>query len=167
MKIKFKRVIDNLIKLDDKNSSSIYKISKDFGFHKYLNNAYNEENETSTNNTNSLEVEKLDPELKEKNLKEFCVHVENLCDKYEKEIGSYRKRIEELKNNPNQNDSRRNSVNSKNDGSEKIVSNLTEKCDASTNTDDLLFDDIQFLLNKLDPNLIIEKKGKIKKNYFI
>lgn len=96
------------------------------------------------------------PENIEKNLKEFCVDMESLCEKYEKEIGRYKKNLEEFQNN-NKSNARKSSSGSQND--EKHTGYGVEKCDASMNTDDLSVDDVKEILVRIDNNLIVENKS--------
>lgn len=156
-------MIEIILIIDEKSRSSIYRISKNYGFHKFLNKHYQEEEKENekSNNTNNLEINT--PENIEKNLKEFCVDIESLCDKYEKEIGKYKKNLDEIKDKSNSNT--RKTSNDSQIGGEIFGDKLNPKCDSSTNTDDLTVEDIRYILINVDKNFVIEQKGKLKNSF--
>lgn len=84
--------------------------------------------------------------------------MENLCEKYEKEIGKYKKDLEELKNGTISESTRDNILENTNQQREEIGSYI-EKCDACVNTDDLSIDDLTEILNKIDKDMVIENKS--------
>jgi len=150
LKVKFFKVI-----IDEKNRSSIYRISKNYGFHRFLTKNYLEENDAKREN--NLDVNESHQLVPEKDFKEFCVDMENLCEKYEKEICKYKKDLEEF-NNRDKINNRKISINLENRDNLII-----EKCDASINTEELTVDNLKDFLFKIDDNLIIDKKKGILK----
>jgi len=156
VKVKIKK----LTIIDEKSRSSIFRISKNYGFHKFLNKQYKEESEKDyekNEDENPKEMQNL--EDIEKNLKEFCVDMESLCEKYEKEIVKYKKNVEELQKNNTSNT--RKTSNASDIKNEISTFGLVEKCDASINTDDFSIGDVREILIKIDNNLIVEHKSKI------
>ena len=118
----------------------------------------NEDNEENNANEEAHNAENI-----EQNLKQFCGDMESLCEKYEKEIGKYKKTLEELHSNNKNNSNPRKSSNGS-DNKEVYNDNnvLIEKCEASTNTDDLSIEDVKEILIKMDNNLTVECKSNFK-----
>jgi len=124
-----------------------------------LNKDYHEEGNENDQDRDAKEAH--NPDDTENNLKQFFGEMENLCEKYERDIGKFQKNIEELKSKNNNSAAsgipRKSS--SASDNNEICNNNLYEKCDASTNTDDLSLEDVKEILIKIDNNLTVEHKS--------